>query len=243
MIQPRSLPLPRAAGFTLIELLVVISIIAVLAGMLLPAIGAVKTSARSANCGSNLRQLGLGFAAYQEESEGLWPDWRWNQRINDYVNEGGPFSSAWTDPVRVPVGRCPAAPGANTFGVALNQSYAYSGVYWAYDGSPFFAWGYQNAIPPLRASGVFLSAEKVVLSEYWDPTCTPATGAGSYSWGRSPLNDQKTMALHRQSSNFLFADGHVQPLPVSNLNIAGYIQWVWDPMWRAGLNQHSPRLP
>lgn len=61
----------RPGGFTLIELLVVVSIIAVLAAMLLPAIGLVRTAARTASCGSSLRQIGMAFAAYADDQEGM----------------------------------------------------------------------------------------------------------------------------------------------------------------------------
>ena len=58
------IPRPRG-GFTLIELLVVISIIAILAGLLIPAIGMARNAARDTQCRNNLRQLGMGIIAYQ----------------------------------------------------------------------------------------------------------------------------------------------------------------------------------
>jgi prepilin-type N-terminal cleavage/methylation domain-containing protein len=64
----------RSKGFTLIELLVVISIIAILAGMLLPVIGVVREMARAAQCGKNQSQILGAMVAYGTTEDVSWPD-------------------------------------------------------------------------------------------------------------------------------------------------------------------------
>jgi prepilin-type N-terminal cleavage/methylation domain-containing protein/prepilin-type processing-associated H-X9-DG protein len=60
-------------GFTLVELLVVIAILAVLAALLLPALGSAKRAGRKAACLSNLRQIGLAIQNYAQDFNGRIP--------------------------------------------------------------------------------------------------------------------------------------------------------------------------
>lgn len=63
----------RTQAFTLIELLVVIAIIALLIGILLPALGKARDASRTAVCGSNARQMGVVMALYARENRDWYP--------------------------------------------------------------------------------------------------------------------------------------------------------------------------
>ena len=63
----------RGLAFTLVELLLVMAIIAILAGLLLPALSHAKVAARRTNCSNNLRQLSLGVQQYAADNASTLP--------------------------------------------------------------------------------------------------------------------------------------------------------------------------
>ncbi|MEQ9455028.1 MAG: prepilin-type N-terminal cleavage/methylation domain-containing protein [Phycisphaeraceae bacterium] len=121
----------RNRGFTLIELLVVISIIALLIGILLPALGAARETARQMACLSNLRQVGVVMRVYAMEFEDtvIAPS-AFQIRWSTFLQDNGYIASDESSMLFCPADQSELHPDAAADGTTradFGGSYAYNG--------------------------------------------------------------------------------------------------------------------
>ena len=197
----------RCGAFTLIELLVVIAIIAILAAMLLPALGKAKERAWTIACNSNLHQISLGFVMFGSDNDGRYPQSGgsipWNVFNSDAPTNGW-MQQMFQYVQNTNVYHCPS----NKLLPAANQS---SFNYFNGERAAFVAANYQAAaveekkilMPSLFVlSGDTLDFEPADCDkDDYTQNCVggPANGMPWEDW-----------QAHSLGQNILFADGHAR---------------------------------
>lgn len=207
--------LPRTKGrapraFTPIELLVVIAIIALLVGILLPALGKARTAARSLRCLANMRSMGQSVTLYQNDYDGHFP-------LSSHTT--GTVLESWLDVLEANYGldpgvkECPEDEDFDKrpFSYVTNDHFEKltAGVdFNPVTGAPLPG-GRRRAIT--RIHQVPYPAETAYAVEWVGSGSTDHLhSVGWTSAEQIPL--QVAATRHEGSSNFIFTDGHAKSL-------------------------------
>jgi prepilin-type N-terminal cleavage/methylation domain-containing protein/prepilin-type processing-associated H-X9-DG protein len=219
-------PRPARRAYTLIELLVVIAIIAVLIGLLLPAVQKVREAASRIKCANNLKQIGLGIHNFCDSNDGRFP--RSTHATTDFektwIYTLAPYLEN-VDQIRI----CPKDPKAKERLVEKGTSYVLNE--YICEPGPQEALHLHHIQSTHRTILVFTSSDEKGYATTEDHThsrawFTTPTGV----WGRicadiqpnrffgGPGNlprDQRTSGL----ANYLYADGHVDAIPARTIRL------------------------
>jgi len=147
-------------AFTLIELLVVIAIIALLMAILLPILGRVRQQARAVTCRANLKQWGMVFALYTEDSGGCLPSdvgsTIWLLRGSLRNDDDGNVPGVYQPVVSKGIACCPTAVRPRNDGTFFTVSASSAGsLRWRMEGTSgglFEAWQINSPGLPFRSS-------------------------------------------------------------------------------------------